>query len=107
MNTGKTLCPLELTLWAIYHGPAAAGFTYSNVHRVCEACSAIISVMLTKKHDRRYLKQNSWVDQAVGSAVAGVERADLWGQDCGQEQRVWTEKTRLPYHIDPFYSTGR
>lgn len=43
----------------------------------------------------------------MGSAVAGVEKADLWGQGCGQKQRVWTEKTRLPYYIDPFYSTGR
>lgn len=32
----------------------------------------------------------SWVGQAVGSAVAGVERAGLWGQ--GWKQKVWQRR---------------
>lgn len=105
MNMGKSI---RANIVGTDHGPAVAGFTYSNVHQVCEACSAILCFVDqrpgAKGHYRRCLKQNVIGGPGCGSAVAGMERADLWGQGCGQKQGVRREdKADLPHRPFLFY----
>lgn len=85
------------------HGPASAGFTCSNVHQVCEACSAILSVLLTKGLEPRDItggisNRLSQVDKAVGLLWLAWRELICGTRVVGRE-----DKADLPHRPFLFY----